>query len=403
MSSARNYDKTICKGLYRRILQDLVVFTSQFDEINDAPDGVYAMVDAFSKYGVPLAENLQNVVEKKRKREIATASTFPLKRCDAKFSVPTQIGRPGCNIFNLIFDTFASGIWVHSPETANPQALQALQTASIPQNTYSSRLIRGYTWEDERVDGTSASGILYGEAVSVGSLTVKDQALQVAETVPDYYQTLQSIFGVMGMGFDSLSTIPPTTQRGLFDSALPQLDLGVFTVDMKHCSSSQVDFGHIDDNAYNGVISTTDGISDRGYWNFTARILGDIDINLFDTIKLDDKGMEYVVDDTASELMMLPLKYNVDYYMNVEGAHYRHESGGYVIPCTSELPKFTFESGFTRVTIPGRYMKLNRVDEKEDLCFGVLQSSDALGVNILGGPTFKSAFVIFHPVKKAID
>ncbi|KAL5601132.1 uncharacterized protein BROUX77_005381 [Berkeleyomyces rouxiae] len=253
----------------------------------------------------------------------------------------------------------------------------------------------GYHWETKDPNGNTASGVGYTEVVSISGLTVEKQVIQVAEIVSSSFHNLPSISGVIGMGFLTYETMGFYPESGFVNNAKSQLDNQVVTIDMKHCSTGQVDFGFVNDNAFKGWVGFSKVDTTQGYWNFTAQILGDVDVNSLDNTLVGEERLEYIIADTASDLVMLPLKYVEEYYAKIENAKYSKEHAGYVFPCADKLPGFTFLSGGTSISISGRYLKLNRVDEERDLCFGALQASNDLGVNVFGSPAFKSAFVVF--------
>lgn len=66
---------------------------------------------------------------------------------------------------------------------------------------------------------------------------------------------------------------------------------------------------------------------------------------------------------------------------------------GYVFPCSSTLPSFTIGIGSARITIPARFINYGAVSATT--CFGGLQSSAGIGINIFGDTTLKAAYVVF--------
>ncbi|KAL5601134.1 uncharacterized protein BROUX77_005383 [Berkeleyomyces rouxiae] len=341
----------------------------QARDVHQTVDGAVSLAELYSKYEVLMPH---------------------------KFLIPTKIGRAGRSIYNLIFDTSAIGIWVHSRETANPKALQS---PYIQHRYFPGHLVDGYSWKTNDPNGNIASGIGYVETVSIGGLEVRDQTIQVAQTAPSHFNDFQSVSGVLGFALSASGKKTFYPDFGLFENALFNLGQDVITVDMKHCSTGRIDIGMIEELAYNGFIGYSKVVAEGNYWNFTAQILGDFDVKNLDYNKIKGQGLEKVVADSASDLLMLPTKYIEEYYQEVDRAFYSKIDGGYVFPCDSKLPDFTFMSGNTRIAIPGRYLKLNHVDKEFDICFEALQSSEELGINILGGPAFKSAFVVFNPMK----
>ncbi|KAL5601131.1 uncharacterized protein BROUX77_005380 [Berkeleyomyces rouxiae] len=372
----------------------------QARDVSHVIDGTASLVELYSKYRVLMPEDLKNAMGKSQKRGVVSASLIPAGTCGGKFSLPTKIGLVGNTIYNLVFDTASIGTWVHSPKTANPKALQSSYNH---ENRFATgNQVEGYTWGTDDPNGNSASGIGYYETVSVNGLTAKNQVLQVAETAPSSFHNLQSVSGVMGMGLTTISSLGDYPDYGFLERVRNKLDRNVFTVDMKHCSTGQVEFGDASEFAYYGYLGYAQVLDQDGYWKFKAQIFGGVDVKNIDMSNPDGKNIQEVIADTASDLVMLPLEYVEEYYAKVENAHYNKENAGFVYPCNSQLPDFTFLSGGTAISIPGRYLKLNLVDEELDLCFGALQSSEELGVNILGSPAFKSAFVVFNPSGREI-
>jgi aspergillopepsin I len=92
----------------------------------------------------------------------------------------------------------------------------------------------------------------------------------------------------------------------------------------------------------------------------------------------------------------LPTAVLTAYYRQVSGATNSQYYGGYVFPCNSTLPSFTFGVGEARFTIPSSYINYAQVAEGSPTCFGGLQSSSGLGINIWGDVALKAAFVVFN-------
>ncbi|KAL5601128.1 uncharacterized protein BROUX77_005386 [Berkeleyomyces rouxiae] len=355
-------------------------------------DGTASLAEIYSKYKVLMPQDLKDALNRNQKRGVISTPSLPVGTCGSKFAIATKIGLIEPRIYNLIFDTAFNGLWVHSPETANPKVLQGSYTYK---GFSTSDLLEDYHWEIEDPNGNTASGVGYIEVVSISGLTIKKQVIQVAETAPSNFHNIPSVSGVIGMGLFTSESLGFFPDVGFVSNADSQLDKQLFTVDIKHCSTGQVDFGFVDENSYKSRVGYSQVDKSQGYWNFTAQILGNVDAKTLDHSLVDEERLEHVVADSASDLLMLPLKYIEEYYDKVENAKYSKEHAGYVFPCASQLLDFTFLSGQMSIHIPGRYLKLNRVDEDADLCFGGLQSSNELGVNVLGSPAFKSGFVVF--------
>ncbi|KAL5601103.1 uncharacterized protein BROUX77_005352 [Berkeleyomyces rouxiae] len=150
-----------------------------------------------------------------------------------------------------MFDTASTGLWAHSTKTADPEKTQTGFAKAYSHSCYD---LQDSTWAMEDPNGNTISRKVYVETLSVGDLTVKGQLLQIVETVSSDFQTPYGVSGVMGMGFSAISPLKPHPDDSVFEYAKYKLDEKVFTVDMKHCSAGQVDFGYIDKDAYIGKI-----------------------------------------------------------------------------------------------------------------------------------------------------
>lgn len=84
-----------------------------------------------------------------------------------------------------------------------------------------------------------------------------------------------------------------------------------------------------------------------------------------------------------------------EYYKQIPGSSNSRIYGGYVFPCSTAVPSFTFGVGSAKITIPGKFIDYGRVTSGSSSCFGGIQSSSRLGINIFGDVALKAAFVVF--------
>jgi aspergillopepsin I len=149
------------------------------------------------------------------------------------------------------------------------------------------------------------------------------------------------------------------------------------------------DFGYIDEAKYTGEITYVPVNTDPGYWTFTSSgyAVGSGNFNPSGIVGIADTG---------TSLVYLPAAAVTAYYRQVKGATNSAMYGGYVFPCSSPLPSFTFGVGEANFTIPSSYLNYASITEGSDTCFGGLQSSSGLGINIWGDVALKAAFVVFN-------
>lgn len=147
-------------------------------------------------------------------------------------------------------------------------------------------------------------------------------------------------------------------------------------------------FGFIDDTAYTGSITYTSVSTRQGFWEFTSTGYS-VGSGSFQSTSIDG------IADTGTTLLYLPSAVAKAYWASVSGSQNSNSAGGYVFPCSATLPNFTFGVGSARITIPGDYMDFGAISSGSSTCFGGIQSSSGIGINIFGDVALKAAFVVF--------
>ncbi|KAL5606028.1 uncharacterized protein BROUX77_003221 [Berkeleyomyces rouxiae] len=354
-------------------------------------DGQAALAKIYEKYRVRVPQDLDSALARRRKRDTFSTPLQYTTQDVAQISAKVGVSQEKVN---LILDTSSSGVWLLSEEAVNSE----FQKPYVPEKSFSAERMEGYTWEMEHLNGRTAFGDVYQDMVSIDtvgySLTSYNQAVQLAIAASRFWN-LKDVSGVMGMAFSSRNAITPEPQPNFFDNVVEKLDEKVFTVDMKHLATGAVEFGHVDSNKYAGNIGYTEVFNQDGYWNFT---LG----GLINDATSPFSGVEYAIADTSSSLMLLPMQYNMAYYKQISDSEYSSKHGGFIFPCDTTMPDFAFVVGDVELVIPGSYIEFSVLDDDSDLCFGGLQPSDNLGLNIVGSIAFNSAFVVFRPIDAKI-
>lgn len=70
--------------------------------------------------------------------------------------------------------------------------------------------------------------------MTIGGLTVSNQAVEVAQQVSSSFTSDPDVDGLVGLGFDSLNSVSPQKQPTWFDNIKSSLDQPLFTADLKH-------------------------------------------------------------------------------------------------------------------------------------------------------------------------
>lgn len=126
----------------------------------------------------------------------------------------------------------------------------------------------------------------------------------------------------------------------------------------------------------------------QGFWEWTSTGYA-VGTGSFVSTSIDG------IADTGTTLLYLPAAVVKAYWAKVSGSSNSASVGGYVFPCSATLPNFTFGVGSARIVIPGDYMDFGPISTGSSTCFGGIQSSAGIGINIFGDVALKAAFVVF--------
>lgn len=222
---------------------------------------------------------------------------------------------------------------------------------------------------------------------------MKAQAVELASKVSAQFLQDVNNDGLLGLAFSSINTVSPKAQTTWFDSGVEQGLFGqnLFTVDLKHAAPGTYDFGYIDDSKYTGDIAYTDIDSSQGFWEFTGTgyQVGDG--------SFQDESIDAIAD-TGTTLLLMDEAIVETYYAEIQGAELDNTQGGYVFPCSADVPDFSLGIGDGQSTIPGSLMSLGSVGDGN--CFGGLQSNEGIGLSIYGDVWLKSVFAVFDADNK---
>jgi hypothetical protein len=142
-----------------------------------------------------------------------------------------------------------------------PTAQVAGQTVYSPEDSSTAQELTGNTWSITYGDGSSSSGSVFMDSVSVGGITgrhpwsfslcimicklelcttnntnfttVENQAVEVAEKVSSSFTSRASTDGLLGLAFSDLNTVTPNQQKTFFDNAMSELASPLFTANLK--------------------------------------------------------------------------------------------------------------------------------------------------------------------------
>ncbi|ORY61643.1 eukaryotic aspartyl protease [Pseudomassariella vexata] len=346
-------------------------------------NGPAALAKAYLKYGQPLPEGLAATIANLTlsKRATGSATTTP-EEYDIEYLTPVQIGTPAQTL-NLDFDSGSSDLWVFSSLT--PTSQRNGQSIYTPGSSSTAKTVSGGTWSISYGDGSSSSGSIYTDKVTVGGLSYASQAVETAKKVSSSFTEDSNNDGLLGLAFSTINTASPR-QKTFFDNVKSTLTSPVWTADLKAGKPGKYNFGYIDTAAYTGAITYTAVDSSDGFWEFTSSGYA-VGSGAFSSTKITG------IADTGTTLALLPSAVVTAYYRQVSGAVNSNSAGGYIFPCSATLPDFTYGVGTARIVIPGSY--INYAPYSGSQCYGGIQSNAGIGFSIFGDVALKAAFVVF--------
>ncbi|TWU78581.1 Type I transmembrane sorting receptor [Metarhizium rileyi] len=375
---------------------------------NFKPNGPLALAKAYNKYKAPLPADLASVVsrierdlglQKRQGNGTGTGTgSDPTKpppgSGDLEYLAEVDIGTPAQKLL-LDFDTGSSDLWVFSNETQKSRI--SGQKIYDVNSSSSAKSLDGASWSIKYGDGSSCSGDVYLDRVTIGGLTVKQQAVESAKNVSSQFTKDSSQnSGLLGLAFDQINTVKPARQKTWFSNIKDSLKAPLFTANLKHAADGTYNFGYIDDKEHDGEIAYTEVDSSQGFWGFTASgyAVGDGD--------LQSSPILTGIADTGTTLLLIDNEVVEKYYSKVQGARQNRQQGGYVFNCSAELPDFSFGVGKAKVTIPGSIINYAPTETDSSTCFGGIQSSGGIGQSIFGDIALKAALVVFDAGKNRL-
>ncbi|KAF3921023.1 Aspergillopepsin-F [Arthrobotrys entomopaga] len=329
-------------------------------------NGQRALAKALGKYGRPIPEALRNL----QKRSNGTGSVVANSvEDDVQYVCPVSVGG---TTLQLDFDTGSADLWVFSSLMPSSQS----RGHHVYKPSSKASQVSGASWDISYGDGSSASGSVYLDTVTIGGLTVAKQGVEAAKKASSQFTQDNSNDGLVGLAFGSINTVSPHQQKTFFENAMSSLPEPVFTADLKHDAPGTYDFGFIDKSKYTGDITWVDIDNSQGFWQF-------------------DAGDSTAIADTGTTLLLVSSSQVRSYYKKIKGAKLDNEEGGYTFPCSATMEDFTVTLGENTATIPAKYMNYAPVEEGSSTCFGAVQAMEGEDLWIYGDIFFKSFFTVF--------
>jgi len=312
-----------------------------------------------------------------------------------------QIGTPAQNAL-LDFDTGSSDLWIWSTEL--PKSTQeegSGHTIFDPSKSSTFKTSKGETWNISYGDSSSASGIVGTDNVSIGKVTIKNQAIELAKQMSEQFVEGPGD-GLLGLAWGSINTVTPTQVQTPVENMITQDDIPksdeLFTAKLGSWRDAAdpdkgagfYTFGEIDSATVNGqTISYTPVDNSQGFWmvdSASATVAG----------KTVDQSGNTAIIDTGTTLALVSDKTVKAIYDAIPGSKYDSTQQGYVFPSSTtadQLPVVSFAVGDKQFAVQKE--DLSFADAGNNMVFGGIQSRGTMTFDILGDTFLKSIYAIF--------
>jgi len=255
--------------------------------------------------------------------------------------------------------------------------------------------MEGATWNITYGDGSHSSGSVYVDTVSIGGVTVENQAIESAQQVSASFGNNTASDGLVGLAMGKLNTIKPTAQKTFFENALANLAMPLFSANLKKAEAGNYNFGFIDKTEFTGDLTFINANTTRGFWEFEADGYA-VSKSGTPAAAAQMQAMPHLaIADTGTTLLLLPPDIVRGYYAQVPTAQNSTVAGGFVFDCGEQLPDITLAIDSYMSIVQGELINYAPVGTG-NLCYGGIQAADGLPFSIYGDIWFKSQFVVFQ-------
>ncbi|CAK7269644.1 hypothetical protein SEPCBS119000_003673 [Sporothrix epigloea] len=316
---------------------------------------------------------------------------------DLEYLCEVSIGTPAQKL-KLDFDTGSADLWVVSTEL--PSHVSKGHAAFNSHDSTSFKPMQGYSWKIKYGDSSSASGDVGTDSITIGGLTVPNQAVELAKKMSDQFMQ-SSGDGLFGLAWSSINTVSKcfiprpqlTPMENLIANKILPEGHQFFTACLYSSRDAEKEsfytFGHIDSQFSGKKIAWTNVDNSNGWWQFPSTsitIAGE---------KIHLPGNTAIAD-TGTTLCILSDKACKALYAAIPGAKYDETQQGWVIPASVTLDQLPT----VKIAVGDNDFELQPEDlvygEPEDgVWFGAVQSRGDMGLDILGDVFLKSIYAIF--------
>ncbi|TFK91595.1 acid protease [Polyporus arcularius HHB13444] len=313
---------------------------------------------------------------------------------DVYWAGPISIGS-NKQPFYIDFDTGSSDLWVPSVNCTS-STCNGKHKYDGKASTTSAR--KSGQFSISYGDGSSVSGPVYTETVTVAGVTAKGQYFSPVTQLSSSFAG-EKMDGILGMAYPALSQF---RQNPFFNSAKAQgtVKAGVFAFKLAK-SGSELYLGGTNPNLYKDSIEYHSVNTGSGFWQIgsgnTAKVLVGS--------KAVVSNIQTIID-SGTTLIYGPPSQVATFYKSIPGSQvYDSKTGFYTFPCNAVPSNVAFSWGGKSWTISAANMNLGRVSSKSTQCVGAILGHDlGLGKDVwlVGDSFMKNVYSVFSFDQNAV-
>lgn len=262
----------------------------------------------------------------------------------------------------------------------------------------------GSTWQISYGDGSSASGVVVKDTLTLGGIVVQNQAIECADQLSSSFQNGAGD-GLLGLAMGNINTVQPKRVKTPVENMILQMDIPnkLFTAYLGSSKDADEDdkgqsfftFGYVDSDVlqHSGVSApyyTPLVDPQMGFWKFASP---SVTINGASI----PRGNNTAIADTGTTLALIDDKICEAIYSAIPGARYDYRNQGYVIPANitaDELPVIGFAVGQEGKVFNVSKEDLLYAETEPGYYYGGIQSRGNMDFDIFGDTWLKSVYAV---------
>ncbi|KAF9353975.1 hypothetical protein BGX34_011281 [Mortierella sp. NVP85] len=307
-------------------------------------------------------------------------------RPDLEYYGTVSVGTPAQDV-KLDFDTGSSDIWFPSVACTTKACKQHSRFDSSKSSTFKKD---GRPWTIKYGDGSTASGILGTDMVSVGGVAVQ-QTIGLATQESSQFGSSPSD-GLFGLGFNTIESVRGVKtflDNAIAAGSLSKPVVSVFLPSIRRNGGvgGEYLFGDIDSTKFDGDLTYVP-VTKKGYWQ----------INIDDAASSNGQSIGQSsagIIDTGTTLIIVSDAAAQAIHDGIEGATLDQQAG-WLVPCslTSSTDNVSFTMGGKAFNVPVADLAYEPLDDGSGNCFSGIQAGQE-DLWILGDVFIKNNYCVF--------